>query len=253
MNRASEKKVRKRGAAIVFCLFCLSSQPGAAAPPLLSTLPVSSLCGRAWGYLGSPVTLCPRFDAELPLGRLIPFIREIIYLSLYYIYLGASRLLLVFVALFLDWQVASHGKIPYPIGVMQQLVANWVECIARLSSVNPSVAVLSSVCLHLTGSKSVFVCLIVRSSVGVLCLFTNAKMSACVHVWMWYTKQMKWEAVSGPCLHACPSLHWFPQRHGRQSVWTIKVCLDNTCRAGALKKHVFGIIGSGLIKCQKST
>lgn len=77
MNRAAEKKVRKRGAAIVFCLLRLSSQPAAAPPPPpLSTLPVSSLCVRAWGYLGSPVTLCPLFDAELPLGGLIPFLRK---------------------------------------------------------------------------------------------------------------------------------------------------------------------------------
>lgn len=92
---------------------------------------------------------------------------------------------------------------------MQQLVANWVECVARLSSVNPSVAVLSSVCSHLTGSKSVFVCLIVRSSVGVLC--TNAKsmcararmcvyMHTCVNVTY---KQMEGVAVYGPSLSTC--------------------------------------------------
>lgn len=85
-----------------------------------------------------------------------------------------------FAALLLDWQVASHGKIPYPIGVMQQHVANWVECVARLSSVNPSVAVLSSVCSHLTGSKSVFVCLTVRFCVGVLWVFIYAR--ECVRV-----------------------------------------------------------------------
>lgn len=137
---------------------------------------------------------------------------------------------------------------------MQQLVANWVECVARLSSVNPSVVVLSSVCSHLTGSKSVFVCLIVRSSVGVLCLFTNAKMSVrvnmhtCVNV---IYKKMKWKLSQGR-FAVRVLLCWFPRRSGRQSVCTIKVCLHDMCCAGALVKAVYKIIGSGLIKSLKS-
>lgn len=120
-------------------------------------------------------------------------------------------MMLVFAAPLLDWQVASHGKIPYPIGVMQQHVANWVECVARLSSVNPSVAVLSSVCSHLTGSKSVFVCLIVRSCEGVLCVFINARES--VYVCSTITYKM------GGCLRAhslcyvpCPTVESYREQ-----------------------------------------
>ena len=130
------------------------------------------VCARALGYLGSLVTLCTVFLMQSchSVGLYHLFINEFIYRFIKFSSLHLAWCLFLAAPL-LDWQVASHGKIPYPIGVMQQHFANWVECVARLSSVNPSVAVLSSVCLHLTGSKSVFVCLIMQSCLGVLCFF----------------------------------------------------------------------------------